>query len=384
MLRKLLSAVEDELEFGVSLRRRLHTKPELGGLETDTARVIAAALPVRARSLAGTTNLVATVGGDGPGVLVRAELDGIEVTENTEVPYASANGTMHACGHDVHCAALVALTRAAHRLSGELPGPLIAVFQASEERAPSGAGTVLSDAGLAHAVRAAVGVHVHPGIPWGALGADEGTVNAATYGFEILVEGKAGHGAYPHTTDDPILALAQVVVALHTVTGRRVDPVHPAVLSVCALSAGTGENVIPSTARALGTLRTMHTDDHARLREIVATTVERTAAAHGCVGTVRTTRDEPALVNDPRLTRAVRVIAEQAGVPLAPPWSSCGGDDFARYGTRWPSLMAFVGLDGAPGFDPVPLHSPLFLPPEDAVGQVARAQALAYLAASGL
>ncbi|MFK0170148.1 M20 family metallopeptidase [Streptomyces sp. NPDC090306] len=381
--RELVSALEEELPGAVELRRALHATPEPGGAEVRTSALLADELPVAARSLDGTTNLVARVGARGPGVLVRAELDGVELAERTGVPYAATGGRMHACGHDVHCAALVALARAAHRLRDRLPAPLLAVFQASEERTPSGAEVVLCDAELKDDVRAAVGVHVHPGIPWGHLGADPGAVNAATYGFEITVEGSAGHGAYPHTTRDPVLALAQIVVALHTLTGRRVDPVHPAALSVCALSAGAGDNVIPDRASALGTLRTLHEDDHLPMREAVRTTVAQVAAAHGCTGTVRAHRDEPALVNDLALTGALRDAARAAGVPLAAPWRSCGGDDFARYGTSWPALMVFVGLLDAPGFAPAPLHSPVFLPPDEAVREVARAQALGYLAAAG-
>ncbi|MEU6355390.1 amidohydrolase [Streptomyces sp. NPDC047072] len=365
----------------MSLRQELHATPELGGQEFATARLVAESLPVPARFVNSTTNVVARVGGPGPEILVRAELDGIELREETGVAHAATNGRMHACGHDVHCAALVALVRAAHRLRDRLPAPLLGVFQASEERAPSGAEEVLKDDESVGAVRAAVGVHVHPEIPWGSLGADPGTVNAATYGFEILVEGRGGHGAYPHTTLDPVLALAQVVVALHTMTGRRVDPLNPAVLSICCLDAGSGENVIPSSARALGTLRAMNTDDHERLRKLLHTVVSQVAEAHGCAGSVRQTRDEPALVNDPRLTLAVRRLAERAGVRLAEPWRSCGGDDFARYGTRWPSVMIFVGLDSGPDFVPAGLHNPFFMPPDDVVGQVARAQALGYLAA---
>lgn len=383
MLSKLVPSLERELAHAVPLRRRLHTCPEPGGRESATARLLTEALPVPVRRLGDSTNLVVRVGGEGPGVLVRAELDGVELPEETGSPHAARNGLMHACGHDVHCAALVALVRAALPLADELPAPLVAVFQASEERTPSGAETVLADEELTRTVRAAVGVHVHPGIVWGRLGADPGTVNAATYGFEVLVEGRAGHGAYPHTTRDPVLALAQTVVALHTLTGRRADPLNPSVLSVCALSAGAGDNVIPGTARALGTLRTMDGDDTAGLREAVRATVEQIAAAHGCAGTVRTVRDEPALVNDAGLTAAFRALADEAGIALAAPWRSCGGDDFARYGTRWPSLMVFLGLAGAPDFTPAGLHSPRFLPPEDAVGRVALAQALGYLAAAG-
>jgi amidohydrolase len=179
-----------------------------------------------------------------------------------------------------------------------------------------------------------------------------------------------------------VLALAHVVVALHSLVGRRVDPTHPATLSVGVLSAGATENVIPPLAEARATFRSLDSADQDTLRTAVRATIRHIAAAHGCRAEIKFTKSEPPLVNDAKLAAACAAIAPDAGFRLAPPWRSCGGDDFAHYGSLVPSMMAFVGLAGAPGFSPHPLHHPAFLPPEEAVGAVARAQALCFVAAA--
>ncbi|WP_166462927.1 M20 metallopeptidase family protein [Amycolatopsis acidicola] len=375
---QLLRLVDDELPSAIALRERLHAVPESGFREVRTAELIAAALPAEPRPVAGT-GLVSRIGGP-RGVLVRAELDGLEIPEETGAPFASTNGHMHACGHDVHSAALVALTRAVHRMRDELPAPFTAVFQPSEERHPSGALALLEE--FTEGFDAVVAAHLHPLLAWGSIGVEPGAVNAASDAVEIVLDGVGGHGAYPHLTSDPVLALAQVVVALHTLVGRRVDPTHAAVLTVGKIEAGTSENVIPPRARAWATLRALDADDQATLREAVVSTIEAVARAHGCTATVRFTKSEPPLVNDDSLASLAAALAPAAGLAVAAPWRSCGGDDFAHLHRLGPALMAFVGLRDAPGFRPRPLHHPEFLPPAEAVGAVAWTQAVGYLAGS--
>jgi amidohydrolase len=288
---------------------------------------------------------------------------------------------MHACGHDVHMAALVALARAAHRLGAELPVALLAVFQPSEETYPSGAEQLAHGALAELAPAAVLGAHVHPELPWGAVALDDGAVNASSDSVEIVIEGEPSHGAYAHRGRDPILALAQVVVALHAQAARRIDPTHPATINVGVLQAGTTENVIPARARARASLRAFTPEDRETLRELVVEVVAGTAAAHGCRGTIELIAGEPALANDARIVASARELLDGAGFVAAPAWRSCGSDDFAFFGELAPIAMAFVGLDGAPGFRARPLHHPELLPPPESVAAVARAQAMLYVAA---
>ncbi|MGP0101581.1 MAG: M20 metallopeptidase family protein [Solirubrobacteraceae bacterium] len=381
LLARLLEAVERELPRAVALRRRLHAEPELAHAEERTAASVAAELPVRSETIAGT-GLFAHVGPAGSPVAVRAELDGLPMRELTGAPFAATGEAMHACGHDVHMAALVALARAAHGLGETLPAPLLAVFQPSEEAYPSGAQQLAEGPLAALAPVAVVAAHVHPELPWGAVALDPGTINASCDAFEIVVEGEPSHGAYPHRGRDPILAIAQVVVALHAQASRRIDPLSPASLTVGVLEGGSAENVIPARACARGALRAHRPQDRLALREMVEEVAGAVAAAHGCRASVQLVPGEPALENDPGIVTLARDLLASAGFTAAPEWRSCGSDDFAFFGALAPLAMAFVGLDGADGFTVRPLHHPELLPPDDAVGAVARAQAVLYVGAA--
>jgi amidohydrolase len=383
---RLLAAIERELPRAVELRHRLHAHPELAHVEHETSAAVAAELPVACERVA-ETGLVARVGpADGAAVAVRAELDALPIAERTGAPFSAdpAAGAMHACGHDVHMAALTALARGAHALGQELPVPLLAVFQPSEEAYPSGAEQLLGVLGE-HAPAAIVAAHVHPELPSGAVALDPGTVNASCDIFEIAVEGQPAHGAYPHRGRDPILALAEIVVALHAQIGRRIDPIHPATLTVGVLEGGSAENVIPARAHARGALRAYRPEDRLALRRMVEEVVSGIASVHGCRGAVELRPGEPALENDPTIVARARELFSGAGLSAAPEWRSAGSDDFAFFGALGaPLAMGFVGLHGAAGFTPRPLHHPELLIPDDAVGAVARTQAMLYVAAATL
>jgi amidohydrolase len=390
LLDALLAGIERELPRAVALRRRLHAAPELAHAERQTSASVAAELPLTAKVVAGTGLLARVDPGSSADagraraapVAVRAELDGLPLREQTGAPFAAPGDAMHACGHDVHMAALVALTRAAHALADALPAPLLAVFQPSEEAYPSGAQQLAEEALGRLAPAAIVAAHVHPELRWGTVALDPGTVNASCDAFTITVEGAPSHGAYPHHGRDPILAIAQVVVALHAQLGRRIDPLSAASLTIGVLEAGTAENLIPAQALARGALRAHRPQDRLALRELVAETATAVAAAHGCRADVQLEPGEPALENDPGIVARARQLLASAGLSAAPEWRSCGSDDFAFFGALAPVAMAFVGLDGAAGFIPRPLHHPELLPPDDAVGAVARVQALLYVAAA--
>jgi amidohydrolase len=382
LLARLLEALERELPLAVELRRRLHAQPELAHAEQRTAAAIAERLPVPATTAAGTGR-IARVGPEGEGAIaVRAELDGLPVQEQTEVPFSATGGVMHACGHDVHMAALVALARAAHSLGGALPAPLIALFQPSEEAYPSGAEQLARGELATLAPAAVVAAHVHPELPWGTVALDAGAVNASCDAVEITVVGEPSHGAYPHRGHDPILALAHVVVALHAQVGRRIDPMHPAVLTVGVLRGGEAENVVAPSARARAALRAYRAEDRAALREMVAEVTTGVAAAHGCQASVELTPGEPPLENDPAIVERARALLPAARLQPAVEWRSSGSDDFAFFGALAPIAIGFVGLAGAEGFAVRPLHHPQMLPPDSAVAAVARAQAVLYVGAA--
>ncbi|HKH75921.1 MAG TPA: M20 family metallopeptidase [Rubrobacteraceae bacterium] len=381
--RALLHSLEAELPDAIALREILHANPEPSHGEGATAGLVAEALGAKSVTRVAGTGLMARAGpGGGRAVAVRAELDALPIKEATGAPFAATNGLMHACGHDVHMAALVALFRAARRVEDRLPRPVLALYQPSEEAYPSGAEVVAREGALADAAGGVVAVHVHPGVPWGAVSVEAGPVNASCDNLHICIEGVGGHGAYPHLARDPIVALSHAIVALQSLVSRRLDPMHAGVFSVGWTRAGTAENVIPGSAEAGGTLRVLQPGDREPLREAACDLIEATARAHGCVATVEVTEGEPPTVNDPALAERARSLLPEVGFDLAPPMRSCGSDDFGFYGRVAPALMMFVGLKDGPGIQNLPLHHPRFLPPNEAVGAVARAQAIALTAAT--
>jgi amidohydrolase len=382
LLAGLLQGIERELPGAVELRRRLHAHPELAHEETWTAEQLAAELPAAAETVAGTGRIARVGPAGGRSVAVRAELDGVPLRERTGAPFSAQGDVMHACGHDVHMAALVALARAADGLGESLPAALLAVLQPSEEAYPSGAELLAAGELARLAPDAIVAAHVHPELAWGTAALDAGIVNASCDAFTITVEGEPTHGAYPHRGRDPVLALSQVVVALHAAVGRRIDPLVPASLTVGVLEAGSAENVIPARASARGALRAYGEAERAALRKLVPEVAAGVAAAHGVRAEVRIDEGEPALRNDERIVARGRELLQQAGLAPAPAWRSCGSDDFSFLGAVAPLAMAFVGLDGADGFKPRPLHHPELLVPDAAVGAVAGAQAALYVAAA--
>ena len=381
LLHTLLTSVEEEIPHSLSVRERLHANPEPSNAEHTTARLVAEALDESDIETVAGTGLIARAGPPrGRAVAVRAELDALPIQEWTGASFAAENGLMHACGHDVHMAALAALFRAVRRSEDSLPGPLLALYQPSEETYPSGAEAIVREKVRLGEIGAVVAAHVHPEVPWGCVSVDPGPVNASCDYLRITVEGVGGHGAYPHRARDPILALSHVVIALQSLVSRRLDPMHPGVFSVGWTRAGSVENVIPELAEAGGTLRTLEPQDRGSLRQAALEIVETTARAHGCTARVEVTEGEPATVNDDALAATARALLPEAGFEPAPPLRSCGSDDFGFYRSLAPTLMVFVGLDGAPNTQRFPLHHPRFLPPPEAVEAVARAQALALAA----
>ncbi|MGW7577507.1 M20 metallopeptidase family protein [Streptomyces sp. NPDC054765] len=374
----LTAALDEELPAAAALRHRIHARPCLSGAEAATRDLLLAALPAGSTTKVADTGAVIRIGGPGPAVAVRAELDALPVQEKTGVAWTSEHpGLMHACGHDVHLAALTALARALDRTGG--PAPLLAVLQPREEAYPSGAQDIVEDGILdREQCRAVIGAHVQPLLPPGTVACTPGGVNASSDEFTITVRGRSGHAAYPHLTRDPVVTLAHIVVALQSLVSRGIDPMSHVVLTVSTLAAGTAANVIPGTAEARGTLRALGNDDREMLHTRLAEVAGLVAQTHGCTAQVDITRGEPVLDNDPALTAATRPLLGTLGLSVSDDLRSAGSDDFSFFCAHLPSLMLFVGTHGGTE----QLHSPTFLPPDERIRDVAHAMLAGYLAAA--
>jgi amidohydrolase len=394
-LAALAAHIEAEDPAARALRRELHRHPDLSGDERHTAERLRHALPNLHPIRVAETGFMVRVGPPGPAVVLRSELDALPLDEQTGVEWAAPPGAMHACGHDVHLAALWALLQAARRV--ELPVGLVGLFQPREEVQPSGAETVVSSGHLAEQqVVAVVGGHVQPRVSAGVVSTGVGAVNASADEFEIVVNGQPGHGAYPHVTIDPVPALAAIINGLQELIGRTIDPIHPAVLTVGRVEAGTAANIIPASARLQGVIRTMYDADRTHLHAAVRRLAEHAAAARGATADVTITVGDPVLSNDHRLVQFTDPLLTHLGLPVAhEPFRSCGADDFSHYSRIAPILMMFLGVrqdaavtiaDGSShgARHGVGLHHPRFLPAEESIRQLALALAAGYLAGAQL
>lgn len=380
LLRALTSGITSVLPEATALRRRLHAQPRLSGREAHTRDQMTAALSWLEWSPVAATGAWARLGPDGPAVGLRAELDALPIEEVTGVQFESQiPGVMHACGHDVHMAALWALLTAAKGL--ELPAAMVAILQPREEVTPPGAGDVVSSGLLDdESVEAMIGVHVQPGVEAGVVSTGVGAVNAAFDSFEIAVSGMPAHGAYPHLGVDPITTLAAIIGEVSSLRGRLINPTHATVVSFGQISGGTAANVIPHSAECRGTIRTFHEADRRLLHEAIARTAEAVAAGRGAAATARFVRGGPALVNDAALVHRTDALLSELGVTVAEiPFRSCGSDDFAEYAQATAALMCFVGTGRINGAG---LHHGAYLPGRDSLELAAHAMAAGYVAAA--
>ncbi|MER6529551.1 M20 family metallopeptidase [Streptomyces sp. NPDC001508] len=390
-LARVTAAIEAELPAAVRLRQRIHADPRISGAEEVTRDLVVAAVTddsprgqVSAVADTGAIVHLPIPGASGSPVAVRAELDALEVTETTGVGWASTRpGVMHACGHDVHLAALTCLLRALAVTGG--PAPVTAILQPREETAPSGARDVLLSGSLPTGCAAVIAAHVQPQLSAGVTACTPGTVNASSDEFSVTVTGQGGHAAYPHTTKDPIAALAHIVTAVQSLRSRHIDPTATAVVAVTRLEGGTTTNVIPDRATAYGTIRADSAADRATLAKELTQLCVAMAGAYGCATQVTITEGEPPLHNDPALANRTARQLESLGSTVVRDMRSAGSDDFAFYSGQMPSLMMFVGVDnGSACRNPEDsrLHSGGFLPTDRAVRDVTYALLAGYLAAA--
>jgi amidohydrolase len=369
------AAVQELVPDAVSLRHELHAAPSLGGHETPTAQAVADWIGLGdGDEVAGTGRLLRVPGGAGTAIALRAELDGLPVEEETGVVWASTNGAMHACGHDVHLAGLAAVVRAAHGV--DLPRPLVALLQPREEGVDSGAEDIIAEGGLS-GIEAVVAAHVQPRVESGVIAVTPGPVNAAMDTFRVEVSGRGGHSGYPHTVDDSVLAMSAVVVALQQVPARRIDPTAGVACMVNQVRAGTADNVVPSRAVCSGTVRTIRPQDRETAHRAIEEIAVAVAQGHGCRAQVSFGMGEPVLANDVGLAVRTGELLAELGHAVDPTFRSFGSDDFAAYCQHVRGLMVFIGTGAERGG----LHDASYLPADSYVATVADALIAGYCAA---
>jgi hippurate hydrolase len=392
----------------------LHRNPELAYQEVRTSAKLAEklrALGYEVTTGVGKTGVVAVLrNGEGPTVLLRADMDGLPMEEKTGLPYASRATAktdegetvpvMHGCGHDIHMTALVGAAALLAALRNEWRGTLILVGQPAEEGG-GGASAMLKDGFFERFGRPnfALSLHDVPYLPAGSLGITPGYANANSDRVDITVYGKGGHGSTPHLTVDPIVIAARIVVALQTIVARELDPLDSAVITVGAIHGGTTYNIIPDETTLKLTVRSFKTEVRDRLFAAIARIAKAEAAAAGAP-------KDPLIAvqaggylsnhNDPELAKRIAAVFEahfgKDKVSAPPP--TMGGEDFGEFGraANAPSLMFWLGATpvatfAAAGGDATKLpslHSSLWAPdPEPTIKMGAAALAIAALKVLG-
>ena len=368
----------------VEWRRWFHENPELSNREFNTAARVARILTgmgLEPKTGIAHTGVFAIIEGGKPGPLVaiRADMDGLPVTEETGLPFASVArgkcngqevGVMHACGHDNHMAMVLGAASVLNAVKEELPGSVMLIFQPAEEGAPAGeeggAELMLKQGLFAQRKPEAVfGLHVGIGQPGGKLAVRSGPMLAAVDSFKLTVQGKQTHGARPWNGVDPIVVASQNILGLQTIASRQVDVTQaPSIVTVGRIAGGVRNNVLPDSVEMGGTIRTFD----AAMREQIHMRIERTARliAQSAGASIEFELDYgyPATVNDPALTEKMtptlqRVAGEEGLVSVQP---QTVAEDFSYFANETPGLYLFLG-NGEPGKDPLTLpsnHSPLF------------------------
>lgn len=338
----------------VDLRRRLHRLPELGlDLPGTQAAVLEglAGLDLEVSTGKALTSVTADLRGDageGPLVLLRADMDALPMPEDTGLEYASeVDGAMHACGHDAHTAMLVGAARLLATRRGDISGTVRFMFQPGEEGF-FGARAMIDEGVLeSPAVDAAFGLHVTPNIPSGMVATRGGPVMASADKVFVEVTGRGGHASTPHLALDPMPVAAEIVQALQVLATRRIDAFDPVVITITTINGGTATNIIPESVEMSGTLRAISE----RSRNLAIDGIERVAtgiaSAHGAAAEVRVERGYAPTVNDPAMAgfvgRTARdLLGEGAFVEMPAP--IMGAEDFGYVLRERPGAFAYLGV----------------------------------------
>ncbi|WP_222537348.1 amidohydrolase [Pedobacter polysacchareus] len=388
--KKALSITQKVIDW----RRDLHEHPELGNQENRTAALVAKhlkSLGIEVQTGVAKTGVVGILKGGKPGpvVALRADMDGLPVTERVDLPFASKVktryngqevGVMHACGHDSHVAILMGVAEVLAAMKKDIPGTVKFIFQPAEEGVPEGeeggAALMVKEGVLENPkVEVIFGLHINSQTPVGDITYRPAGIMAAVNDLKITVTGKQAHGAYPWSSIDPIVISAQIVNNLQTIVSRNLNVTeNPGVVTIGAINGGIRSNIIPEKVEMIGTIRNFSKEDEAMFIERVTTIAKKTAEAGGGTAEVKIpySNHYPVTFNDVALTEkmlpSLQATAGKAHVKLKPPVT--GAEDFSFYQEKVPGLFIFLG--GMPkGQDPLKApshHTPDFFIDESGFG----------------
>jgi amidohydrolase len=369
-IESLRSAAESLGDQIISWRREFHRRPELELGCHRTAELIARELGASGasdlRQGLAESGLTAVVSGGQPGPTVglRVDMDALPISEETGVDFASeCSGVSHACGHDGHIAIALGVARVLRDSGVTFPGKVKFIFEPGEEY-PGGAALMIRDGALREPrVEGILGYHIFPGLEQGTYGLREGTMCASNDEFTVEIAGHAGHGAYPHLCQDPIVAAGSFIVGVQNIVSRMTSPVDPLVVTIGEVHGGKGHNVIPASVTLKGTIRAVSAAGRQGGEEGLRAVARGVEAIHGVTCRVDLIAVEPPLICDPGLTALARDVLYGVVGPgrvrfIDAP--SLGAEGFAFYSEVVPATYLRIGSrNPAKGYTS-PLHSPGF------------------------
>ena len=354
----------------VAWRRDIHQNPELGNREFRTAKLVAdhlRSLGIEVQEKVAHTGVVGILRGGKPGpvVLLRADMDGLPVTERVNLPFASKAkgnyngqevGVMHACGHDTHVAILMGVAELFAGMKNDIPGTIKFMFQPAEEGPPAGekggAELMVAEGILSNPTPdAAFALHISSDLEVGHISYTPGGTFASSDDFRMVVKGKQTHGASPWTGVDPVVTSAHIITALQTIVSRNMEITeNPAVVTVGKITGGVRNNIVPEQVEMIGTIRSLHPDDRKKLHDRIRQIATKTAESMGATVEIAIGENThyPVTFNNIALTEAMLpALREAAGadkVLLVKPVT--GAEDFSFVADKVPGF--YIGLGGRP------------------------------------
>ena len=350
----------------IAWRRDLHANPELGNREFRTGKLVADHLRKlgfdEVKEKVAFTGVVGVLKGAKPGpcVALRADMDGLPVIEETDVPFKSLvrtmwngaeAGVMHACGHDTHVAILMGVAEMLSLMRSEIHGSVKFIFQPAEEMPPigeEGGAKLMIEQGCMQnpKVDAIFGLHITSKMHTNTIGYRVGPLMASADQFRIFIRGNQTHGAQPWSGVDPIVVGAQVVLGLQTIVSRKMNLTEePSVVTVGSFQSGNRSNIIPDEAKMEGTIRTFDQKHREEIHQFVEKITTLIAESGGAKAHVHIAKGYPVTVNDEALTNwavpVLKRIATEASVGVCP--KTCGAEDFAYYQQEVPGVFFFIG-----------------------------------------
>lgn len=354
-----------------------HQHPEPAYQETETTAHIKEILDehgIRILDSGLKTGLIAIIRGEGESasvghvVAVRGDIDALPILEQTGVPYESLNkGYLHGCGHDYNLTVALGAALLLNERKADFAGEVKVIFQPAEEVAatkevPTGAVTVINTGALDD-VEAFFGTHDtnqgEPGTAFISAGPDSGAVDK----YRITVHGRGSHAAHPNGGANPIRVAAALIEGIQSIAGQDVDPVHPRVVTVTHVEAGSTWNVIPATAFLEGTVRTAFPEDRIMIHDRLRAIVEGIASAYDVTTDFEWEYGSPSVINDADWSALFASTATELGLKVEPSQPSLGGEDFSYYLGKAPGAFAHLGV----GNGDRPMHGPTFYAKLDAI-----------------